>query len=358
MTTPTSHPAPASPDSEPETPSPRVGATTSHDVARAAGVSQPTVSRALRDDPRLSDKTKQRVLDAAAALNYVPSQRGRSLSTRSTGQIGVVVTDLGNYFYLEVLDQLHDVLKEAHLRMLVLTPQEDDHESLAQLVDGSLDGAVLTTTNLHSALPGGLAARGFPFVLLNREVDDAPGDVCVVDNQLGATLAAEEMLALGHTEIAAIFGPETTSTGRDREAGFRAVLTEAAIGMPDERWRRCPFDFSSGFRAASELIESRPTAMFCANDIIALGAFNAIRGLGLRMPEDITLIGFDDVRLAAWEAFGLTTVRQDIPRMTTVATDLLLSRIEAPSNDLPLPRRVVLEPTLVRRRTHGPPRQD
>jgi LacI family transcriptional regulator len=356
MTTPISHPeTPASPGSEPETPPPRVGATTSHDVARAAGVSQPTVSRALRDDPRLSEKTKQRVLDAAHALNYVPSQRGRSLSTRSTGQIGVVVTDLGNYFYLEVLDQLHDVLKESDLRMLVLTPEEGDRESLTQLVDGSLDGAVLTTTNLDSDLPAQLAKRGFPFVLLNREVDDAPGDVCVVDNPMGATLAAKEMLALGHTEIAAIFGPQITSTGRDREAGFRAVLADAGIVMAEDRWRRCPFDFASGRSAALELIESRPTAIFCANDIIALGAFNAITGRGLRMPEDMTLIGFDDVRLAAWEAFELTTVRQDIPRMTTVATDLLLSRIEAPRNEVLMPRRVVLEPTLVRRCTHGPP---
>lgn len=344
--------------SEPEPATTPVASATSHDVARAAGVSQPTVSRALRDDPRLSEKTKQRVLAAAGALNYVPSRRGRSLSTRSTGQIGVVVSDLGNPFYLEVLDELHNILREADLRMLVLTPELHHRESLTQLVDGALDGAVLTTTLLDSRLPTELARRGFPFVLLNREVDEAPGDVCVVDNELGAAMVAQEMIALGHTEIAAIFGPSTTSTGRDREAGFRSGLAAAGIVLPESRWRRCAFDFASGHQASNELLASHPTALFCANDIIALGAFNALTGRGLRMPEDITLIGFDDVLLSSWEAFELTTVRQDIPRMTRVATDLLLSRIGATSEELPPPRRLVLEPKLLRRGTHGPPPGD
>ncbi len=145
---------------------------TSHDVARAAGVSQPTVSRALRGDTRLSEATRQRVVEAAEALNYVPSQRGRSLATRSTGQIGIVVSDLGNPFYLQVLDELHHALSETHLRMLVLTPDEHDAVPLERLADGSLDGAILTTTLLDSTLPAALSERGFPFVLLNREVDE------------------------------------------------------------------------------------------------------------------------------------------------------------------------------------------
>ena len=124
---------------------------TSHDVARAAGVSQPTVSRALRGDPRLSEATRQRVLEAAETLRYVPSQRGRSLATRSTGQIGIVVSDLGNPFYLQVLGELHHALSETHLRMLVLTPEAHDSVPLERLVDGSLDGAILTTTLLDSA---------------------------------------------------------------------------------------------------------------------------------------------------------------------------------------------------------------
>lgn len=324
-------------------------------MARAAGVSQPTVSRALRGDTRLSEETRRRVLDAAAALQYVPSQRGRSLATRSTGQIGIVVTDLGNPFYLQVLGELHQALRRTDLRMLVLTPDRDGGVPLERLVDGSLDGVILTTTMLQSTLPEALSARGFPFVLLNREVDDATGDVCVVDNRLGGTMAAQALVELGHTEIAALFGPETTSTGRDREAGFRGVLSTAGIRLPESRWRRAPFDWSAGHDAALELLDSRPTALFCANDILALGAFNALHGRGVRIPDDVSLIGFDDVLLAGWEVFELTTVSQNIPGLVAAATDLLLTRLAAPTGDPPPPRRVVLTPTLIRRRTHGPP---
>ena len=294
------------------------------------------------------------MIEAAEALQYVPSQRGRSLATRSTGQIGIVVSDLGNPFYLQVLDELHRALSETPLRMLVLTPDGNDAVPFERLVDGSLDGAVLTTTLLDSSLPAALSERGFPFVLLNREVDDAPCDVCVVDNHLGGMLAAGELIELGHTEIAALFGPSTTSTGRDREAGFRQRLAEANIPLPERRCRRAPFDWTAGHAAALELLDSKPTALFCANDILALGAFNALHGRGVRIPEEISLIGFDDVLLASWEVFQLTTVSQDIPGMVSAATELLLTRIAAEQESV-TPRRVVLTPKMVRRGTHGPP---
>ena len=320
-------------------------------------MSQGTVSRALRGDPRLSDETRRRIAETARILQYVPSQRGRSLATRSTGQIGIVVADLGNSFYLQVLDTLHRALQTVDLRMLVLTSDARDSVAVQQLVDGSLDGVILTTTLLDSTLPGALARRSFPFVLLNREVDDCPGDVCVVDNDAGGRLAARELLSLGHTEIAAVFGPENTSTGRARERSFRAVLSASGVSLPPRRWRRSPYDFAAGRERTLELLDARarlPTALFCGNDMIALGAFDALRQRGLRLPEDVTLIGFDDILLAGWEAFQLTTVRQDIERMVRSATDLLLARIggdvESP------PRRVVLSPELIRRRTHGPPR--
>jgi LacI family transcriptional regulator len=196
---------------------------------------------------------------------------------------------------------------------------------------------------------------GFPFVLLNREVDDAPGDVCVVDNVAGGRLAAAELLRLGHREIGALFGPPTTSTGRDREAGFRAALVEHGITLPPERRRRGPFDFDFGHDAALELLETAPTAIFAANDVVAIGAFNALRSRDVRLPDDLTLIGFDDIALAAWSVFELTTVRQDIDAMVQRSAAMLLQRIAGRAGPLPPPRRVVLPPTLVERATHGPP---
>jgi LacI family transcriptional regulator, galactose operon repressor len=327
---------------------------TSHDVALEAGVSQPTVSRALRGDPRVTDATRRRVLAAAERLGYVTSDRGRSLSTRRTSRIGVVVEELDNPFYLELLDVLHERLERADVRMIVLTPQRNDPERVERLVDGSIDGAILTTTHLDSPLPAHLSLRRFPFVLLNRTVDDPAYASCAVDNRAGAVRLAEETLRAGHRAIAAVFGPETTSTGRDREAGIRAILADAGVPLPAERVRRGRFTFESGHRGCTELLAAgdRPTAVLCANDVVAFGAINAARGLGLSVPDDVSITGFDDIAMAAWEVFRLTTVRQDLRRMAETAVDLVLGLVADPRAE---PQRIVLPADLVPRATLGPP---
>jgi LacI family transcriptional regulator len=329
---------------------------TSHDVALAAGVSQPTVSRALRDDPRVTATTRRRVLQAAERLGYIPSDRGRSLATRRTRRIGVVVEDLDNPFYLELLDELHERLERADVRMIVLTPQRNDPERVERLVDGSTDGAILTTTYLDSPLPAQLRERRFPFVLLNRIVDDPAFSSCSVDNRRGAVRLTEELLALGHRSIAAVFGPETTSTGRDRERGIREALADAAVPLPDARTRRGRFTYGTGHRGCAELLAARdrPTALLCANDVVAIGAINAAHGLGLRVPDDVSIAGFDDIGMAAWDVFRLTTVRQDLRRMAEAAVAIVLGLVEDPHVE---PQRIVLPAELVERATLGAPPQ-
>jgi LacI family transcriptional regulator len=321
---------------------------TSHDVARAAGVSQPTVSRALRGDPRVTQATRDRVALAARELGYVASDRGRSLSTRRTSRIGVVVEDLDNPFYLELLDELHARLEHAGVRMIVFTPRHDDPHGVERLVDGSTDGVILTTTFLDSPLPGLLRDRGFPFVLLNRVVDDDSVTCCSVDNVRGGELAAQELLDAGHSDIAAIFGPPQTSTGRDREAGVRSALDAAGIALRGTR--RGGYTYETGHAGTLELLagEDRPTALVCGNDVIALGALNACHRLGLRVPDDVSVVGFDDIAMAGWDLHRLTTVRQDLRRMAQIAVDLVLAGPAAA-------QRIVLPPVMVRRDTVGPP---
>lgn len=328
---------------------------TSHDVAALAGVSQPTVSRALRGDARVSAPTQQRVADAAAKLGYIPSERGRSLSTRRTRRVGVVVDDLSNPFYLQLLDVLHQELEGGDTRMVMLTSPPGGVERAERLADGSIDGVVLTTARLGSPVPGDLQRRGVPFVLLNREVDTGDADCCVADNTQGARLVAAELARLGHRKVGAVLGPAQTSTGRDRETGFRAGLAEHGLHLDDSRARRGEFSFDSGFRELSTLldVEDPPTAVFCANDVIALGALNAASTRGVRVPEDLSLIGFDDIEMAAWPLIDLTTVRQDLDQMARTAAGLLMDRIAFP--DRP-PERVCLPVQLVQRGTHGPPR--
>jgi LacI family transcriptional regulator len=328
---------------------------TSHDVARAAGVTQSTVSRALRDDPRIPEATRERVRAAAASLAYVPSLRGRSLSTRSTGLLAVVVSDIGNPFYMEALDHLHAALPERE-RLIVLTDASDAAPASAdRLLDGSVDGAILMTTTLDSPLPADLAARGLPTVLFNRTVDDDIVDSCESENAAGAADVARQLLRDGHETIGALGGPVDTSTGRDRERGLRETLAAAGRPLAQRLVQRGPFTHAAGHAGLTALMAqpSPPTAIACANDVIAFGALNAARGLGLSVPGDLTIFGFDDIAMADWEVFQLSTVRQDLASMAQTTLTLLHERIAQPD----LPARRVRAPTeLVLRASHGPAR--
>ena len=326
---------------------------TSHDVARLAGVSQATVSRALRDDHRVSEATRERVHQAAAALGYVPSEAGRSLSTRSTHRVGVVVTDLTNPFYPHLIGPLHDELERHGYRMMLFTERSETALDLERLLDRSIDGVVLTTAVLDSALPAELARRELPFVFLNRETGNDKADAAVVDNEAGGRLVAEEIVRLGHRDVGLIGGPSDTTTGRDREFGFRIGLSEAGVGLPQHSVRRGPFDYDTGYRGLLDLMsgDARPTAVFCGNDVIAIGAMNAALHLGIRVPEDVTLIGFDDLPMASWEAFNLTTVRHDLDGMATAAAELLVSRLKDGAERAP--RRVTFAPKMILRGTHA-----
>ncbi|WP_447034679.1 LacI family DNA-binding transcriptional regulator [Streptomyces sp. DSM 118878] len=328
-------------------------AITSHDVARLAGFSQPTVSRALRDDPRVSQATREKIKRAAQALNYVPSEAGRTLSTRSTHRVGVIVTDMTNPFYPHIVAPLHDELQRLGYRMMLLTERSDEAVAEEKLLDQSLDGVVLATATTDSRLPALLERRGMPYVFLNRDTG-RPGDFAsVVDNEGGGRLAARELVALGHRRIAGIFGAANTTTGRERELGFRLALADSGIGLPDDRVVRGAFEYETGYAALPSLLKAAesPTAVFCGNDVVAIGVLNAALAAGVKVPDDLTVIGFDDLPMAAWEVFRLTTVRHDLDELACQAARLLDRRIagEADADG----ERLVLPTEFVPRATHA-----
>jgi LacI family transcriptional regulator len=330
-------------------------AATSFDVARLAGVSQPTVSRALRGEPSVAPETRRRVEEAAAALGYVTSHLGRGLSTRRTRRIGVVAAELTNPFYPHLVGPLQRELELAGYRSVLYVERGDDALTVTELADGSLDGVVLTTVSLQSRLPQSLTDRGVPFVLLNREVDGVVSDAAVVDNVRGASLMADLLVELGHVRIAALLGPGWTSTGRDRERGFRKALAAHGLDLPDGLTVHGPFGFDEGRDGLTELLNRggpRPTAVFCTNDVLALGALDAAARRGLGVPDDLTIVGFDDISLASWAYVDLTTVHCDLSRLAAVAVDLLLKRIASPEE---YHHRVVLPVEIVRRGSHGAP---
>jgi DNA-binding LacI/PurR family transcriptional regulator len=193
--------------------------------------------------------------------------------------------------------------------------------------------------------------------MVNRTVDGIEADRCVAGNRVGAAAVAELLAHLGHRRVAAILGPESTSTGQERADGFRDALAHRGIDLPPARMVHGPFDPDTGRRGLIRLIstEAPPTAVFCGNDVIALGALNAAASLGIDIPERLTIVGFDDIPMAAWEVFDLTTVRVDLPEMARSVAALLVERLATP--DAPA-RSVVLEPRLIMRGTHGPPRRD
>lgn len=327
---------------------------TSHDVARLASVSQATVSRALRNDPRISPATRERVREAAEALGYVPSELGRSLSTRATHQIAMVA-DLENPLYPRLVAPIHDALFDLGYRMVVLAERGDEMATYERLLDRSVDGAILTTSLLRSSLPYRLHDQGVPFVQLNRVSELVDADSVIADNAGGATQAARLLLRLGHRKIGAILGPAETSSARDREAGFTAVLHDAERSIPS-RWvyRGTGFTYEDGHAGLRAIMrrKDRPTAVFCANDMVAVGALNGAVELGVRVPEDLAIVGFDDLDIASWPCFQLTTVRVDLHGMAQHAAELLVKRLADGGNDKPV--REAFPTELVLRHTHAP----
>jgi DNA-binding LacI/PurR family transcriptional regulator/GAF domain-containing protein len=328
---------------------------TSHDVARLAGVSQATVSRALRDERGVSTETRTRVRAAARELGYVTGHTGRALATRRTRKIAVVSAELSNPFYTALIAPLQVALDRHGLQTVLVTESDERPLGLSALMDGSFDGVVLTTCERTSGLPAELSVRGIPFVIANRSVDAITADTCVVDNRRGAAMVADLLVELGHQRIAAVMGPDATSTGHERCVGFLDRLRVHGVPVDALAVVRGPFDPSTGRAGLERLLgegSPAPTAVFCGNDVIALGVLDAALGLGVRVPEDLTVVGFDDIPLAAWGRFNLTTVHVDLAQMAETVAETLVARLHEPEAPA---RRVILEPHLLARGTHALP---
>jgi LacI family transcriptional regulator len=331
---------------------------TSHDVAREAGVSQPTVSRALRNDPRISEETKRRVMEAAQRLAYSPDEIARSLITGRTRTVGVVVADIRNPFYPELLDVVHSEFMLVGYRMVLLEGRVQAHtrDQVVPLLTGNaFDGVIFTTATLDSSVVVDLVRRELPVVLMHRYVEGVNVDRVTADNVGGGRIAAQFLTGLGHQRIGMVAGPANTSTSRDRELGFRSGLKAFGLSLAKELHRAGPYSHQTGYQGCMELMKQRrpPTAIFCGNDVIALGALDAALRLRIKIPQQLSILGFDDIEMASWESFNLSTIRQPMSRMAEVAVRFLMERIgqahEAPARNQLFPT------NLIKRNTTAPP---
>ncbi|MDO9352386.1 MAG: LacI family DNA-binding transcriptional regulator [Solirubrobacteraceae bacterium] len=334
-----------------------MSAPTSRDIAREAGVSQSTVSRALRRDPRVSEDTLLKVQEVADRLGYVTNRAARALKMRRSHTVGIVVADLRNPYFLEVVDGLHDELHIADYRTFLLTDRLDYGRG-ADLIDvlrGSVDGVIFASARSADSAPVGLAQHGLPVVLINREVEGHELDRVLSDYATGGALAARHLVELGHKRIGLITGPSKMAVFHDRERAFRAELER--LGVPfDERLRReGVYTHQVGSQWCADLMRQTdpPTAIFAADDVVAFGALDAALQLGLRVPDDLSIIGYDDIEMAGWETFGLTTIRQPMTDMAREAARILLQRMGG--HGIPdEPQRRVYPASLVRRSSTGP----
>jgi LacI family transcriptional regulator len=327
---------------------------TSHQVARLAGVSQPTVSRALRNSAKVSEETKRRVREAAVVLGYVPSATGRALAVGRSYRVGLLVTDLNNQFYPHVIASMHEALEELGYQLILLTESSDVGPVADRIAANGLDGVLLATTALDSVLPVRLRDRGIPFVYFNRTAAAIEADSVTVDPRRGAEALTAELLKLGHRDVGAIFGPRNTSTGESRETCFRELLGAAGITIPPRWALHGPFDFASGHAGAIRLLSAdpRPSVIVCGNDVVALGALNAAAELGISVPGEVSIVGFDDLPTSDWALIQLATVAYDLDQMSRQTARLLVERLEARPGE---PFRHVVYPTQFRlRRSLGP----
>ena len=315
---------------------------TSADVA-LAGVSRSAVSRVFTPGASASAKTVEKVKKAARELGYRPNVLARAMVSGKSRIIGLVVAYLNNQFYPTILEKLSKALRERGYHVLVFlssNTEGDIAEVLDEILDYQVDGIVAASVALSSDLSKRCVDAGVPVVLFNRSQDDQEHFVVTSDNVQGGYDVAKLLVETGHKKIAYIAGWEGASTQRDREQGFLEGL--AAHGQSLFKREVGNFISEDAREATLRLFErAPPDAIFVANDHMALSVMDTIRHeLGLTIPQDVSIVGYDDVDAAAWPSYNLTTVRQPANRMVAATVDLLLEKIEQLDTQ---PRRIKIE---------------
>ncbi len=329
---------------------PRSAPATLLDVAAAAGVSKSTVSRILDERlPRSESATAQRVRQVAAELGYVRDPSAASLRRGRTMTIGVVVPRLTDTVMAMLYEALaHAGQRSGHFTIVATTGDEPDAERAAveALLQRRVDGVILSTARLGDDFPSQLAARGVPYVLAVRT--DGHSLASVGDDRLGGYLATRHLLDLGHRRIGLIAGPDHASSARGRVEGYRQAMAEADVDVAPSWVVESTFGIDSGADAARVLmsLDPRPTAVFAVNDNTAIGALSAFEHFGLSVPEDVSLVGYNDIPIVSRLPTPLTTVRVPFDQIAGAALELLIS---GPRGDHDRVR--VAPPTLIPRRS-------
>lgn len=321
------------------------------EVARLAGVSRSTVSRVINDHPHVGAETRQRVWEAVRASGYQPHAVARSLVTKRTRIIGVVIPEIVTalftdpFFPILLRSATESCNEHRYQLMLSLFSSSADRQEMYERLVGNayLDGVIVASAALDDPLIPDLLRDGVPFVCVGRHPDARVRSVDV-DNTGGARMAVDYLIRLGHRRIGALTGRLDTAHGQDRLEGYRQALTTHRIAFNEDLIVEGDFTEGSGMIGVQRLLPADPSAVFVASDIMAVGALRALRQAGLEVPQDIALVSFDDIPVASAIEPPLTTVRQPIGRLAALAVEMLLDLIEHPGSG---PQRIVLPTQLV-----------
>ena len=326
---------------------------TAVDVAERAGVSQSAVSRVFTPGASVSPQTKNKVLKVAMELGYRPNSLARAMVSGKSRMIGLVVAYLQNQFYPEAIEKLSKAMQERNYHLLVFMTSKtegDVSEVFDEILDYQVDGIIAASVALSSDLSKRCANAGVPVVLFNRSQDDDSLSSVTSENYQGGRKIAEHLIATGHQRISFIAGWEGASTQRDRQAGFIDALQDAGVDL----WSRGVGNFiMEDAKAATHAMfsggsENGPDAIFVANDHMAFAVMDTLRfELGIAVPEQVSVIGYDDVPAASWPSYNLTTVRQPTNQMVTATVDLLLAQVENTDLSSTAPRQIKIDGPLI-----------
>lgn len=304
---------------------------TSGDVARLANVSQSAVSRTFTPGASVSAKTRDKVLKAAEELGYRPNALARAVTSGKSRLIALLVAYLDNQFYPIVIERLSRLLQENGYQTLLMMTDPGNQDKLVQrILQYQVEGIVMASATLSSSLARECAQTGIPVVMFNRYVASSPASSVTSDNIEGGRMVADFLVRGGHERIAFVAGAEDSSTNRDREAGFYKGLAEHGVAVHDRAVGG--YTFEGAAEAARTLLSAsvRPDAIFVANDHMAFSVMDVVRTeFGLTVPDDISIVGYDDVPEAAWSAYSLTTVSQTPDGMVDATASMLMEQIEA-----------------------------
>ncbi|UUQ65659.1 LacI family transcriptional regulator [Pseudomonas fuscovaginae UPB0736] len=325
------------------------------DVAALAGISYTTVSHVVNKTRPVSERVRVKVEAAIAELDYVPSAVARSLKAKTTATIGLLVPNSLNPYFAELARGIEDYCERNNYCVILCNSDDDPDKQrnyLRVLLEKRVDGLIVASTGGDDSLASGLLAVRTPMVIVDREIAGVETDRVRIDHEEGAYLATRHLLELGHRAIAFIGGPLDNSVAQLRLAGYRRALRQAKVKVSASSVLASDFTSTGGYRAAAQLLEGeRPTAIFASNDLLGIGALRAAAERDIRVPGELSVIGFDDIQMSRYVYPALTTVGQSILQLGETAAELLLRRLATP--ELALDQRIVI-PSIVLRESTAP----